>query len=326
MQSDIHALLLKIHAAFADMPNYVAQPFFYMSDPSKRIYWGFLLTSAIFGLLFSTIYRHKYGAKKALLDLINPTALFSRSSLVDLGLLVLNHVLRIVLFLPLIGGQIAIALFISRFFTNHVLSSPQIELAVTTVAVLYTLVFFILDDLSRFLLHLLMHKLPWLWHFHQLHHNAETLTPLTLYRFHPAEVFLLTVRSVLVGGFVSGCFVYLFAGRISGWDILGVNAVGFLFSALGSNLRHSHIPLSFGFLEKWFISPAQHQLHHSKEHIDINFGTYLAVWDRLFGSWIQGSPHQKLSFGLADLEDLADESAASSSHATHHAYAVQSEK
>lgn len=282
------------------VPEHLQQTLGYVTDPSKRIYWGFLLTSALFGLCFSGIYRYQYGAKKIFLDLLNPSALFNRSTLVDIGLLISNHILRIVLFLPIVGSQIGIALAISRFCNTHVMASPQLVWSATSIAVLYTVVFFVLDDFSRFLLHVLMHKLPWLWYFHQVHHNAETLTPLSLYRFHPVEVLLLTIRSVLVGGVVSGAFIYLFAGHISAWDILGVNAVGFVFSALGSNLRHSHIPLSFGFIEKWVISPAQHQLHHSRDHIDINFGTYLALWDRLFGSWVQGSPHQNLKYGLAD--------------------------
>ena len=39
-------------------------------------------------------------------------------------------------------------------------------------------------------------------------------------------------------------------------------------------------------IERFFISPAQHQLHHSiaEEHYDKNFGVSLAVWDWMFGS------------------------------------------
>jgi len=77
--------------------------------------------------------------------------------------------------------------------------------------------------------------------------------------------------------------------------------LGFLFNALGANLRHSHIWLSFGSLERWFISPAQHQIHHSSAEADrdINFGTCLAIWDRLFGSHRRASITPiSISFGL----------------------------
>ena len=146
-----------------------------------------------------------------------------------------------------------------------------------------------------------MHRSSLLWTFHKLHHSAKTMTPLTLYRFHPVEMLLLSARSVVTGGVVSGIFVYCFAGRISNWDILGANAFGFLFNACAANLRHSHIPFSFGRLERWFISPAQHQIHHSSapEHWDKNMGSCFAVWDRLTKTWIAGSHTQSLRFGIS---------------------------
>ena len=73
----------------------------------------------------------------------------------------------------------------------------------------------------------------------------------------------------------------------------------FIFSLLGSNLRHSHIPLAyFRALEKWFISPKQHQIHHSKKYFNKNFGGYLSIWDSVFGT-LKLSPEVKvLKFGL----------------------------
>lgn len=55
----------------------------------------------------------------------------------------------------------------------------------------------------------------------------------------------------------------------------------------GANLRHSHVWISWGpWLEHVFISPAQHQIHHSNDpvHFDRNMGAFLAIWDRLFGT------------------------------------------
>ena len=68
----------------------------------------------------------------------------------------------------------------------------------------------------------------------------------------------------------------------------GVNIFIFLFNVFGSNLRHSHIGISYWkWLEFILISPAQHHLHHSvsKEHHDKNFGVSLAIWD-----WILNIP------------------------------------
>ena len=55
------------------------------------------------------------------------------------------------------------------------------------IAASFTLFLLVLDDATRYLVHLAMHRLPVLWAFHKVHHTAETLTPLTVYRTHPAE-------------------------------------------------------------------------------------------------------------------------------------------
>ena len=71
--------------------------------------------------------------------------------------------------------------------------------------------------------------------------------------------------------------------------VLGANVLLFAFNATGANLRHSHVRISYGRrLERFLMSPAQHQIHHSVEerHHDRNFGTALALWD-----WIGGTLH-----------------------------------
>ena len=50
-----------------------------------------------------------------------------------------------------------------------------------------------------------------------------------------------------------------------------MNLFSFIFNIAGANLRHSHIEIAYWtWLEKIFISPAQHQLHHSIENKHFN--------------------------------------------------------
>ncbi len=277
------------------------EPLSYLLQGNKRIYWLFLLSAALLGVWHSRRYHPDADSlKQAIRISFSRKRWLNRSTAVDISLLFLNHSLRLLLVIPVLGSQLGLALWCNRSLYTLVGDPLNISINTTLLTALFTLCFFIADDLSRFVLHYAMHKLPWLWRYHRLHHSAEQLTPLTLYRFHPVEMALLSVRSVLVGGLVSGVFIYCFAGRIGSWDILGANAFGFLFNACAANLRHSHIPLSFGLLERWFISPAQHQLHHSRarEHRDINFGSALAVWDRALGCWRAGDNRQRIRFGL----------------------------
>jgi sterol desaturase/sphingolipid hydroxylase (fatty acid hydroxylase superfamily) len=129
---------------------------------------------------------------------------------------------------------------------------------------------------------------PLLWRFHAIHHSAEVLTPLTLYRVHFIELFINSCRSLLVIGGVSSAFIYVFDDSISLLQVMGVSVFTMLFNLAGANLRHSHVWVGFGIAEHWFISPAQHQIHHSTKpvHRNCNFGAILAIWDRWLGTWI----------------------------------------
>ncbi len=54
-------------------------------------------------------------------------------------------------------------------------------------------------------------------------------------------------------------------------------------------------------MERWLISPAQHQLHHSDDprHFGANLGATLAVWDRMAGTLITTTRERPpLTFGL----------------------------
>ena len=163
---------------------------------------------------------------------------------------------------------------------------------------------FLIDDFSRYVVHRAMHQIPILWAFHKVHHTAEYLTPFTVFRTHPIEGFIFSLRSTLVQAIAISLFVYLFGSKIDLLAIYGVNVFLFIFNVAGANLRHSHIPISYGMhLEKVFISPAQHQIHHSKapNHHNKNFGVILAVWDWMGSSLCPASEACELEYGLSGI-------------------------
>jgi sterol desaturase/sphingolipid hydroxylase (fatty acid hydroxylase superfamily) len=124
---------------------------------------------------------------------------------------------------------------------------------------------------------------------------------MTIYRSHPVESYLYACRMALTQGVVVGLGYYFFGTTLEMIDILGANALVFLFNIMGANLRHSHIWLSWGnSIERWFISPAQHQIHHSNnpKHFDTNLGSALAIWDRWFRCLVLASSANKIEFGM----------------------------
>ena len=175
------------------------------------------------------------------------------------------------------------------------------------IVTLYTASLFLFSDFTRYWLHRLLHKSELLWAFHQVHHSAEVLTPITFYRVHPVESVLFGFRYALSTGFVTGIFLYLFGAQLSLFDILGVNALHFIALFIGSNLRHSPVPLAYYHcLEHWFISPKQHQQHHTPAYSNKNFGGVLAIWDTLFNTLQTNSnlPSNIKVYGLKAEESL----------------------
>lgn len=161
------------------------------------------------------------------------------------------------------------------------------------------------SDFCKYWAHRIHHEWKILWPFHAVHHSADVLTPLTVMRAHPVETI---IRNLLISGLVGvvqALILVLLVGRIDLVTIAGANALYFLFNALGSNLRHSHIWLSYGYvLEHILISPAQHQVHHSVEvkHHDKNYGSIFALWDWMFRTLYVPRSREALTFGVSDAE------------------------
>ena len=261
------------------------QPFL---DPGSRTFWAGLGAS----LAIMATWHWRNGGFRW-------RWLISASSLLDVQLLVARQLLQAVGALPVLGGGFWLASHGVRWL-DSTLGAVQVDAPGWAVTALYSVVLFVAWDLSRYVLHRLMHEVPALWELHQVHHSAEVLTPLTFHRIHPVESLLYGLRGALVTGVVYGGFYWVFRDAAVQWSILGVHGIGWLFNTAHGNLRHSHAWIRFPeAVERWLVSPAQHQLHHARDGEMTNYGTWLAVWDRMAGSWARASRHPPARFGLA---------------------------
>ena len=275
-----------------------------IDDPTSRLFHLNLLFCVAFVFLWAVAVQKKNWQKvirwRYLKKLFfSKNYWWNKSSRFDYQIYTLNSVLKIFIFIPFLDVTFNISMFVIH--TLQKIRPEHEALSISTLNLfLFTLAFFVWDDFIRFIHHYGMHRIPWLWKFHSTHHSATTLTPITLYRTHPVESAIATVRNSLSLGVATGLFVFLFQSQLTMTTILGVNFFGFAFNLLGSNLRHSHIGFSFGPLERIFISPKQHQIHHSTnpEHFDRNFGVSLSIWDQLFSTYVSAKNVKKLRFGL----------------------------
>lgn len=201
--------------------------------------------------------------------------------------------------IPIVISAKSIAFFVNKQLYLQFDYYENTYFSYEVVILMYTVSLFVVSDFSRYWLHRFLHTIPFLWEFHKVHHSAKVLTPITFYRVHPVENLLFGLRYSLSIGVVTGVFIHFFGAMIDIYSVLGVNIIVFVFSIFGSNLRHSHVAFSFGNkIEKWFISPKQHQVHHSRKYFDKNYGGTLAVWDRVFGTLKLSKEVKVLKFGL----------------------------
>lgn len=135
------------------------------------------------------------------------------------------------------------------------------------------LVFFVLLDFVQWLTHIALHKFPFLWRFHQVHHSVKEMGFAAHLRYHWMENILYkplkTFGVMLLGGF----------------EPEQAYIVHFAAIAIG-HLNHANIKLTYGPLKYIFNNPVMHLYHHSyvlpNGKYGVNFGISLSLWDYLF--------------------------------------------
>lgn len=250
--------------------------------------------------------RHASAGRKRFLAFVFPRAIYRHPSTgIDLQLFLaaglVTQVLRVprnaLLSLVVSGCTFLLSLAFGRWNPDFSPTGPAL--------LAFTLVLALVTDFSTYVVHRLHHAVPTLWAFHKVHHSAEVLTPLTAFRKHPVYQFLSAGTDVILIGPFQGLVFFLFAGPVEPAAIFGINVVFGLFYMLGGALRHSHLWLSYGpILNRMLISPAQHQIHHSRapEHFDRNFGEVFALWDWLLGTLYLPREREELRFGVGEGE------------------------
>ena len=267
--------------------------FEYFVNPSQRVYWLYALSSLLIALIY--LYFHP---KQKRVNL-SPKLWLHPSATLDYRYFAISFFIKIWLVMPIIFGANEVAVVTQSFLSETFGFISLRGVSYMQIMLLFTLTLFVVSDFTRYWLHRFMHTIPFLWKFHKVHHSAKVLTPITFYRVHPLENILFGFRFSLSIGIVTGIFIYLFGGLLSLMDVLGVNIVIFVFNLLGSNLRHSHIKLKYPrWIENIFISPFQHQIHHSTEFYNYNFGGTLALWDLWFKTLKHSNDVGTMQLGL----------------------------
>jgi sterol desaturase/sphingolipid hydroxylase (fatty acid hydroxylase superfamily) len=181
---------------------------------------------------------------------------------------------------------------------------PEAGLSDFTVKSIMTVSLFLAYELGYWTYHYLSHRIPLLWEFHKVHHTAEVLSPMTVFRMHPVDNLAFQHFLALSLGVTGGTLSYLLGTPTSFFAVNETNVILLTFVFVTIHLQHSHIWIAAtGPLGCVLLSPAHHQLHHSENpvHFNKNLGSCLSVWDWLFGTLQMPSREREaLTFGIGE--------------------------
>ena len=267
----------------------------------------FSLASAFcIGFVVLAIRRYKKGRRirlKPLLRALFPKHIvMSRSSLADLGYFYFNLFVFGIIFGWAVLSYAALSRGVADLLTATFGPMPPVPLPVFVSRSIITLMLFLAYELGYWLNHYLSHRIPFLWEFHKVHHSATVLTPLTNFRVHPVYMCIfLNILAVCVGG-TNGVGDYLLGQPSPQYGLSETNIILVFFIYLYVHLQHSQLWISFtGWLGRVLMSPAHHQIHHSRDpaHFNKNLGSCLAVWDWMLGTLhIPAAEREVLEFGV----------------------------
>jgi len=149
------------------------------------------------------------------------------------------------------------------------------------------LALFFAQDFLKWGVHNLLHRIPFLWTFHKVHHSVQIMDWIGNMRYHWMEV--VVYNSLL---FIPLSFLG-FAPRLFYYT-------GLIEITMG-HFNHSNIDIDIKWLRFFLNSPRMHIWHHAADEPDAwnkNFGINLSLWDWLFRTAYmpQGRAPQRLGF------------------------------
>jgi len=160
------------------------------------------------------------------------------------------------------------------------------------------LTLFLLRDFVQFNIHRLLHKVPFLWEFHKVHHSVREMGFAAHLRFHPAETIVYRTLEYLPLALI-------------GFGIDDFLIVHLVALTIG-HLNHANFVLPLGPLKYVLNNAPMHIWHHAAKMPDshpngINFGISLSIWDYLFRTAHIPFDGRDIPLGFDGLEDFPND-------------------
>ena len=189
------------------MPDYslLTTPIKWLLDPQSRTFLVYWLSSFLLVMIWASFSWQQ--RRSFLKQMVQKSYWWNASTRQDYSLVLLNSLLFALAGITWLIFSISIAN--SSFELIELFLQPRIfaEQSPLLLFSVFTIVLILLDDLSRYGLHRLLHYRAF-WRIHQLHHSATTLTPISFLRVHPLEKLLYQGRSAFIYGGCTGVFFF----------------------------------------------------------------------------------------------------------------------
>lgn len=153
------------------------------------------------------------------------------------------------------------------------------------------LTMFVVADFIQWSTHVLLHRVPFLWEFHKVHHSVEEMGFAAHLRYHWMET--IVYKSIQ----------YIPLAMI-GFGLKDFFILHIITVTIG-HLNHSNLNISYGPLKYILNNPAMHIWHHAKEipnKYGVNFGISLSIWDYLFKTAYVPKSGRDIKLGFDNLE------------------------
>ena len=301
---------------FVDSTSLIlTEPFHYLVSANQRVYWLYLLMAFVLAgwVFIRSPTARPEGAINSWLQRFSqfitfcfPKIIFwHKSARTDYIFFVINRIAFPWFIAPLIIGTASVIALTREYFGKLPFVTGILGDAGTVDEIIFTLLVLLVMDGALYIAHYLLHHIPALWEFHKVHHSAEVLTPMTVYRMHPVDDLIAGSLAGVAMGLVIGLFQILYASGIGSYAVAGLNVGVCAFYLFGYNLRHSHIWLSYHpIVSHFLISPAQHQIHHSSDplYFGKNLGFIFAFWDWASGTLYVPKKREHVRYGIINID------------------------
>lgn len=154
-----------------------------------------------------------------------------------------------------------------------------------------------LDLIAQYGIHVLLHRVKWLWRTHMVHHNDTHVDATTGFRHHPIDALSRSVASLVA--------VLLFGIPIEYYLFYRLTTLFFAYATHANFRLPDAVDRTLSYL---LVTPNMHKFHHHFERpwTDSNFGNIFSIWDRLFGT-LTYADVRDIRYGLDVIPEGRDE-------------------